>query len=196
MDRVAIKQRAKKQIEGKIFTLLAMYIIVSAALGLVSAILSPISIFVSLIVGGPLTYAFAKIFLEITRKGKDPKIEEIIDGFKGDNFGRNFIASLRVEVFTFLWSLLFIIPGIIKGIAYSQMFFLLVDNPKMDAAEAQKRSIEMMDGHKMEWFILQLSFILWYLLGIITFGLAFIYVTPYVEASKAEFYNRLKKAKK
>lgn len=192
MDRAAIKTHAKKQIKGKIFTLLAIYIIVALALGIVNFIPMVGSI-AAIVVAGPIAYAFSKIYLDITKKGTEPKIEELLVGFKDDNFSRTFIAYLRYEVFVFLWSLLFIIPGIIKSIAYSQMYFLMVEDPKMDAATAQKKSMEIMEGHKGEYFVLQLSFIPWYLLVCITLGIASIYVTPYIATANAEFYNKLKK---
>jgi len=192
MDRVAIKTHAKEQIKGKIFTLLAIYIIVALALGVIGVI-PAVGGIAGIIVAGPIAYAFSKIYLAITKKGIEPKIEDILAGFKDDNFGRTFIAYLRYEVFVFLWGLLFIIPGIIKSISYSQMYFLLAENPKMDAGTAQRKSMEIMEGHKWEFFVLQLSFIPWYLLVGITFGIASIYVTPYVSTANAEFYNKLKK---
>ncbi len=192
MDRVAIKTHAKKQIKGKIFTLLAIYIIVALALGVVGLVPMVGSV-AAIVVSGPIAYAFSKIYLDITKKGTEPKIEDVLSGFKDDNFSRTFIAYLRYEVFVFLWSLLFIVPGIIKSIAYSQMYFLMAEDSKMDAATAQKKSMEIMEGHKCEYFVLQLSFIPWYLLVCITLGIASIYVTPYVSAANAEFYNKLKK---
>ena len=71
--------------------------------------------------------------------------------------------------------------------------FLLAENPKMDAATAQKKSMELMEGHKMELFVLNLSFIPWYLLVAITFGLASIYVVPYVRTTLALFYKNISK---
>ena len=196
MDRVALKTHAKKQIKGTIFTLLGMYIIIGVIEGLINLIFPPLAWVIIFIISGPIAYAFAKTYLNITRGSSSPKIEDLIIGFKDGNFTRTFVAFIRYEVFIFLWTLLFIIPGIIKTFSYSMMFLLLADNPKMTAGEAQKRSMELMDGHKMELFVLYLSFIPWYLLGCITFGIAMIYVTPYVETTKAEFYrNLIKEAK-
>lgn len=192
MDRVAIKKHARKQIQGKILTLLAIYIIIALVCGLVG-IIPVIGGAVALIITGPIVYALGSIYLGIAKKGADPKIEDIIIGFQNNNFTRTFVAYLRFEVFTFLWSLLFVIPGIIKSISYSQMFYLLVEDPKMDAATAQQKSMEIMEGHKMDYFVLQLSFIPWYLLCGITLGIASVYVTPYVSTANAEFYRKLKK---
>ena len=192
MDRVAIKAHAKKSIEGKIFIILAITIIIAIIGGILGLI--PVVGWLALIVlEGPIMFAEAKIFLGIVDKNRTPKIEDITEGVKGENFTRSFVGFLRYTIFTALWSLLFYIPGIIKGISYSQMFYLMAENKKMDAAEAQKKSMEIMEGHKWEYFVLGLSFIPWYLLVAITFGIAGIYVMPYTEAAKAEFYRKLKK---
>lgn len=191
MDRVSMKEHAKKQLEGKIFTLLAIYIIIFAASTIVSFVLGPISGIVTLLATGPIALAQAFIYLGITKKSRMPKIEDLLIGFKGDNFLRALIAYIRYEVFVFLWTLLFIIPGIIKGISYSQMFYLMSDDEKLEPGDAQRKSMEMMEGHKWEYFVLQLSFIPWHLLGIITFGIAYVWVVPYIETTMAEYHVRL-----
>jgi uncharacterized membrane protein len=148
-----------------------------------------------ILIAGPIMLATSFIYLNIATHNRAPKIEDLLIGAKGDNFLRSLIAYLRFTIFTFLWSLLFLIPGLIKSISYSQMFFLMVDHPKLNPSAAQKQSISMMDGHKMDYFILQLSFIPWYLLVIITLGLATIYVSPYVSTTNALFYKSLKPPK-
>ncbi len=191
MDRVSMKEHAKKQIEGKIFTLLAIYIIVFAVSSIISFVLGPISGIVTLLIAGPIALAQAFIYLGITKKSRMPKIEDLLIGFKGDNFLRTLIAYIRYEVFVFLWTLLFIIPGIIKSISYSQMFYLMADDEKLEAGAAQRKSMEMMEGHKWEYFVLQLSFIPWHLLGIATLGIAYVWVVPYIETTMAEYHVRL-----
>ncbi|MBQ2639126.1 DUF975 family protein [Candidatus Saccharibacteria bacterium] len=192
MDRVAIKAHAKESISGKIFILLAITIITSIVGGVLGFI-PVVGALAAIVIAGPIELSMTMIYLGIVDKNRAPKIEDIINGFKENNFTRAFVAYLRYTIFTALWSLLFVIPGIIKGISYSQMFYLMAEDKKMDAAEAQRKSMEMMEGHKWEYFMLNLSFILWYMLVGITFGIAMIYVGPYVEASKAEFYRKLKK---
>ena len=192
MDRVAIKAHARKQISGKIFMLLAISIIV-AIIGGILGLIPVVGWLALIVIEGPLMFAQAKIYLGIVDKNRTPKIEDIMEGVKSENFTRSFVGFLRYTVFTFLWGLLFWVPGIIKGISYSQMFYLMAEDKKLDAAAAQKKSMEIMEGHKWEYFVLGLSFILWYLLCGITFGLAAIYVVPYTEAAKAEFYRKLKK---
>ncbi len=192
MDRVAIKAHARKNIEGKIFIILAITIII-AIVGGVLGLIPVVGWLALLVLEGPLMFAETKIYLDIAAKNRTPEIKDLLEGVKEENFTRSFVGFLRYNIFVALWSLLFWIPGIIKSISYSQMFFLMAENKKMDAAEAQKKSMEIMEGHKWEYFVLGLSFIPWYLLCGITFGIASIYVMPYVETAKAEFYRNLKK---
>ena len=196
MDRASMKTHAKEQIKGKIFTLLAIYIIVGLASGLIGMVLGPLGSIATLLITGPITMAESFIFLGITKKSRMPKIEDLLFGFKDGNFMRSFIGYLRLVIFTFLWSLLFWIPGIIKSISYSQMFYLMADNKNLEPGEAQKKSMELMEGHKWEYFVLGLSFIPWYLLGIITFGIAFVWITPYISTTFAEYHVRLVEADK
>lgn len=191
MDRVSMKEHAKKQIEGKIFTLLAIYIIIFAASLTISFVAGPISGIITLLFAGPIALSQAFIYLGITKKSRMPKIEDLLIGFKGENYLRTLIAYIRYEVFVFLWTLLFIVPGIIKSISYSQMFYLMADDEKLEADVAQRKSMEMMEGHKWEYFVLQLSFIPWHLLGIATLGIAYVWVVPYMETTMAEYHVRL-----
>ena len=96
----------------------------------------------------------------------------------------------------FLWSLLLVVPGIIKGYAYSQAFYLLNDNKKLGYKEALEESEKMMDGHKWELFVLQLSFIGWSLLAVLTCGIGFLWLTPYMNTTLANYYEDLKKGGK
>ena len=190
MDRVKIKSLAKKQIKGKILTLFALSLIVGLVTGLCSAV-PIVGAIASFLISSALVLSWSSIYLNIVRKGKTPIVEDLLYGFKSGNFLRAVVGAIYYGLFVFLWSLLFWIPGIIKAIAYSQMFFLMADDPKLEAADAQKKSMKLMDGHKMEYFILQLSFFPWFLLILITFGLASIYVNPYTQASYAAFYDAL-----
>lgn len=123
-------------------------------------------------------------------RNKQAKFETLFSGCQ--NFVTNFVAYLLVQIFTALWSLLFIIPGIVKACSYSMTCYILNDNPQMSASEAINASKAMMNGHKWEYFVLQLSFIGWYILSIFTFGLLLLYVGPYVNATNAAFYEKVK----
>ncbi len=91
-----------------------------------------------------------------------------------------------------LWSLLFIIPGIIKSFEYSMVPYLLAENPNLSSKEAFKMSKAMTKGNKWHLFVLDLSFILWHILGICTCGLAYIWIAPYIQATEVEAYYKLK----
>ena len=101
------------------------------------------------------------------------------------------VLNLLIIIFTFLWSLLFVIPGIIKGISYSQSYFILAENPDMTASEALNESKRIMDGHKWEYFVLQLSFLGWTILASFTFGILFIWLVPYMECTLVNYYHKL-----
>ena len=191
MDRASMKAHAKEQIKGKILTLLAISIIIGLATGAISFVLGFIGSIAVFLITGAIIFAQCFIYLGVTKKSRMPKIEDLLVGFKDDNFLRTLVAYLRYVIFTFLWGLLFYVPGIIKSISYSQMFYLMVEDEDLDAAEAQKQSMELMEGHKWEYFVLLLSFFPWYLLCAVTFGIASIYVAPYVQTTLAEYHVRL-----
>ena len=100
--------------------------------------------------------------------------------------------QLLVSIYTALWTLLFIIPGIIKGISYAMSYFVLIDNPEFTATQAIAESQRLMNGHKADYFMLQLSFSGWILLSILTCGIGFIFLVPYMETTNAHFYQTLK----
>lgn len=99
-----------------------------------------------------------------------------------------------VALYTFLWTLLLIVPGIIASFRYSLSFYIMIDNPEMTATEVINRSKAMMQGHKMKYFLLFLSFIGWYLLSIVTIGIGFLWLIPYIYATQASFYEDLRLA--
>ena len=102
-------------------------------------------------------------------------------------------AIFRRDLYTLLWSLLFVIPGIVKHYSYLCVPYLLIENPEMTGKQAIEESRKMMAGHKMEAFVLDLSFILWHILSAITFGLVGVfYVNPYMAGAQAEFYKQIK----
>ena len=143
----------------------------------------------SLLIAGPLTLGIVGCTLALVRQ-QDFKLENMFDGF--GNFVTAFVLYLVNSLLIFLWSLLFVIPGIMKTYSYAMSMFILKDNPNMSASEARKASIEMMNGHRWQLFCLHFSFIGWYLLSCLTFGILLFWVIPYVNAATAEFYENLK----
>ena len=146
--------------------------------------------FLSIFVLGPLSYGYYVSFLNSKRTGEVVRIENLFDGFK--DYARVFLTNLLQSIYIVLWTLLLIVPGIIKSISYSQTFFVLKDNPELKNNAAIERSMAMMDGHKMEYFCLILSFIGWLLLGILTLGIGLLWVNPYIATATAHFYEYVK----
>jgi uncharacterized membrane protein len=146
---------------------------------------------VSLIIGGPIYFGVAAYFLKLSRN-EPAEFSELFSGFS--LFKTNFILNLLTMIFTLLWALLLIVPGIIAGISYSMAYFIVNDNPDISGLEAIRRSKEMMYGHKMRFFNMWLSFLGWFLLGLVTAGLGMLYAVPYYRAAKANFYLDLKES--
>ena len=144
----------------------------------------------TLILGGPLLVGLVAVFLQLTRTGTT-KIEYLFNGIT-TGFVNKMLGNILVTLYTLLWTMLFYIPGIIKAHSYAMTYYILNDNPEMSANDAITRSREMMDGHKWQLFCLRFSFIGWYLLSALTFGILLIVVMPYVQAAEAEFYEKLK----
>ena len=107
-------------------------------------------------------------------------------------YWRKVWGMLLVGILTFLWSLLFVIPGIIKMFSYSMTPYILYEYPELGASEAIHRSRMMMRGHKFDLFWLYLGFLGWFLLCILTAGIGIIWLAPYVESAKAAFYEEVK----
>ena len=143
----------------------------------------------SALLSGAVSAGWAWFYINMIR-GNQVRVSDAFYGFK--KFWRNFWANFLIGLFTFLWMLLFIIPGIIKSYSYAMTFYIFADNPDMKANDAITKSREMMDGHKMELFLLHLSFIGWMILGAFTFGVLYIWLIPYMDATIAAFYDSIK----
>lgn len=189
MSRQELKAKAKEQIKGNIGILFVMMLIVGAVGGLANVIPVVGSIAAAIVIIPAFSIAMVIVYLKLV-SGVKPEIAELFQHF--NKFWASFKVTFFMGLFIMLWSLLLYIPGIIKGLSYSMSMYILAENPDMPALEAIDRSKKMMDGHKMELFVLMLSFIGWYLLCMVTFGIAAIYVVPYMSATLANFYNNIK----
>lgn len=150
-----------------------------------------IYVVVSLIFSGIITMGHRKFFLCLARQ--EPVTADLLFDYFGS--WRKMLQACTVTFFvsfyTFLWSLLLIVPGIIKSFSYAMTPFILIDHPEYTVHEALDISREMMKGHKWELFLLYLRFFGWLMLTIITFGIASFWVVPYMSTSVAHFYLRL-----
>ena len=191
MTRTELKNEAKEQIKGKIGILFLIFLII-AIIGVGSSFVPIVGWFATIIIMPAFNISLCMIFLNLAKR-EDISVGDV---FKGFNItGKAVWLYIITNFFVFLWSLLLIIPGKIKTFSYSMAPFILADNPNLTSSEALSESIRIMDGHKFDLFVLQLSFFLWYILGAITFGIAYVYVVPYYEATMVNFYNEIKDKK-
>ena len=143
---------------------------------------------VSFILGGTVELGYAKFLL----KQYDRKQLQFSDLFSQfERFGTGFAQKFLRTLFTVLWSFLLIIPGVVKGLSYAMTPFILEEHPEMTASEAIKASMRLMDGHKMDLFILGLTFIGWQILACLTMGIGFLFLNPYMNAAYAAFYRSI-----
>ncbi|PFW57199.1 hypothetical protein COL13_12110 [Bacillus cereus] len=143
------------------------------------------------LVSGPLTLGGYYLALNIIRE-KQASIGNIFVWFTGGKrFLKSFLVYLLVNLYLFLWTLLLIIPGIIKSFSYAMTYFIINDHPEYSLNQAITESRRMMDGHKMEYFLLCLSFIGWFILSCITLGIGFLWLIPYFYTTAAAFYEEI-----
>ena len=194
MTRQELKDRAKAQLGNNIFgnkwlIALAVLLIYSAILGVLSA--TGVGSIAAIIVTGPLMFGVTTLFLNQARTNEQMDIPDMFCGFS-NCFGDSLLLGLMISIFTFLWSLLFVIPGIVKAYSYSMAYYIKVDNPEYDWRQCIQASMNLMEGHKADLFVLDLSFIGWYIVGSLCFGVGTLWVAPYHQATRAQFYESIK----
>ncbi len=186
MNNEEIRREARDLLTNRWGTLAIVWLVLWAIMAITQSIsfgLAP------LLIGGPFALAVCTIFLKVSRR-EDFLVEELFDGFK--SFSRSLVAYLLIALYVFLWSLLLIVPGIIAAIGYAMTFFIMAEDPKIEAEQALKLSQQMMYGHKTEYFMLMLSFIGWFLLACLTFGIGFFFLQSYTTMASLIFYQRIK----
>lgn len=166
--------------------LIAIVITILAAIAVVALIKTIFSIFV----GAPLAVGAQRYFLESTQYRFN--LSELGYSF-GNGHYLNIVATMFVkELYLFFWTLLFIIPGVIKGYSYSMVPYILAENPTLSCNEAITISRKITRGHKFNMFLLDLSFFGWYLLGALCFGIGVLFVAPYYNSTRAQLYLALR----
>ena len=162
--------------------------VIVAALVASLVVLAVIVLF-KIFVSNPIQLGGAAFFTE-NIEGPVP-FKTIGKGFK--NYGHNFLVMLVRDIYVFLWSLLFIVPGIIKLYSYRMVPYILAEHPELSANEVINRSREMMNGNKWRSFLLDLSFLGWILLGVMSAGIVLVFWTnPYMESAQAALYAELR----
>ncbi|OQR55267.1 DUF975 family protein [Bacillus sp. CDB3] len=148
---------------------------------------------IAMLIIGPLTTGAYYLVLNVIR-GNNASIGHLFRWFNaGSKFMKSFLTYLLMNVYLILWTLLLIIPGIIKSFSYSMTYFILNDHPEYTANQAITESRRMMNGHKMDYFLLCLSFLGWFILSIITIGIGFLWSIPYFYTTSAAFYEEISK---
>lgn len=184
-----LMRSARESLRGKWGLAIAVGLVFMIVTGIVGNIDKRVGPLLNLLVAGPLAGGLAMFYLSIAR-GTEAKFEQLFDGFKV--YATYLVAYLLILVYVFLWALLLIVPGIIAAISYSMTYFIIADEPTIAASDALKRSKEMMRGNKWKFFRLQLRFLGWALLAILSLGIGFLWLLPYIQTSVAKFYDDLK----
>ena len=196
MNTAELKANAKEQLRGKwavaIATVLVANILidsdvmykVSEKFGLIGLSIS--CSLISLFLGGVISVGLCKFLLDMTTKREEPRFETLFSQFNIylKTLGLNILITLSVCIGT----ILFIVPGIIVGLMFSQSYYILSEDPSKSITQCIKESVDMMNGHKWDLFYLELTFIGWWLLTAITVGIAGLWVAPYVKVTETNFY--------
>ncbi len=213
INRPEIRAKARASLGGNIFATTWLYMVlvcfidgVLNSLGssisgrwqqniFATTVGSLISIAVLVLVTGPIAYGVAKISLSLVR-GKDKvNLEDLFSGYK-ENFTASMLLGLLKTIFLFLWTLLFIIPGIIKSYSYSMAFYIQQDSENKDWNYCITESRKRMNGHKAELFVLDLSFLGWYIVGFLCLGVGVLWVSAYHTLARTHFYETVIAEKK
>ena len=202
-----LRAQARERLEGQWGTFVLMTFLmlviqtilqIPGYIGSLLEILSPENVLASLsfsnisnilsLLALPLSWGLTVSLLRNHRE-ESVDLENLFDGFRGGRYTRVFCALFLVNLFTFLWALLLIIPGIMKAFSYALTPYIVMDEPELTARQAITRSCEIMEGRRWKLFCLYLSFIGWGILCILTFGIGFLWLAPYMNASIAAFYE-------
>lgn len=184
-----IRAIARTDLRGK-WAIFALSYLIVMIISMVSGFIP----FATFLITGPVCIGVHTVAYKIASQYMFIEISDTFAGFK--NFSTSVLVYLLNNLFIFLWSLLFFIPGIIKSYSYSMSYFVLAEHPEMSATEARKESIRLMRGNKLRLFCLEMSFIGWVLLSIVTCGISMFWVAPYIATARAVFYEEVKKAKR
>lgn len=166
------------------------FVMLSALIGIIVIVASAIGVVIKVFIANPLKLGCDRFF---RRNLEEPaQLENIVFAFKSHYKNVTKIMFLQ-DLYIFLWSLLFVIPGIVKTYEYRMVSYLLTEDPTMSAEAAFAESKRLMNGNKWKAFVLDLSFIGWKLLSLLTCGvLDIFFVTPYIASTDAALYEAIK----
>lgn len=186
--RKELRAKARQQLGGNIFA--KTWLMVLLAIFIVSAIEGGLgATFVgTFVVMGPLMYGLYRLLTKQVREGGEVKLEDLFTGFT-ENFVQALLLQLVETIFIALWSLLFVIPGIVKTYSYAMSSYIQQQSTNKDWNYCHQKSIELMSGYKFKLFLLDLSFIGWYILGALCFGIGTLFVMPYHYMARVNFFE-------
>ncbi|SDX57617.1 DUF975 family protein [Paenibacillus sp. CF384] len=193
LSRPEIRVKARQSLSGNWKTAVLHFLLYMVVSGLISTVTNKIDFIgwiINILLTAPLAYGIYNHYLDFAR-GKVPEATAIFRGFQ--RYKESLIVYVVMSIFTMLWALLLIVPGIIAALRYSQSYFILRDNPGITPLEAIDRSKAMMAGNKWRLFTLYLSFIGWALLCIPTLGIGYLWLGPYVSTAAGHFYEDISK---
>lgn len=200
MNFIEIKEEAKKLTSKHILKFWKSSLLIfasSIALAIILGIISGgVLAFITELLALPLYIGFISYILSLTRK-EEVSLTDIFQDYK--KIGLIVVTLIISYVFIIFGYILLVIPGIMIAFSLVMVGYLLADSKETSISEAKdiiRESIEMMNGYKLDYFIFELSFIGWYFLGAITFGIAYIYVIPYFTFANTLYYQRLKEKRK
>lgn len=186
--RQEIKAIAKERLRQNRGNCIGVYVLMLVA----SAILGSVTFGIGTLVVLPIMTVAASGWFANVYAGDNLSVSDWFNGMF-DGFGRKWLGMFLMGLKVFLWSLLFFIPGIIKGIAYSLTPYILAEYPNVEASQATKLSDRMTKGYKMDIFVAYLSFLGWELLSVFTFGiLDIVFTGPYLSLTMGGIYQELK----
>lgn len=208
MSFYELKQKALNQLDGKKKDAALTFLVYIIITGIVSKVANtifpgekydfqgityttsnPIATLIIFAAGVFLGLGFTSYFLKIVR-GEETGIEEVFS--KTKIFPKALVSSILTSFLCALGCILFIVPGIIISIGYAMINYIYIDNPEIGITAVMKKSREMMKGHKWEYFCLNLSFLGWMILGILTIGILYFWLIPYMNTTFANFYEKIK----
>ncbi len=186
-----LMQSARETLKGKwglAIKVTLVYIVIQIFLSFLSKVtnLTPL---ISFIINAPLALGLTIFWISFSRNN-NPNLDQVFEGF--ESWGRALKAQLLTTIFTLLWTLLLIIPGIIAALSYSQIFYIISEDKNIGINDAIEKSKKMMYGYKWKFFRLQLRFIGWAFLCILTLGIGFLWLIPYIQVTAAKFYDDIK----
>lgn len=200
MNTAELKSKAKEQIRGKwavaIGTVLIANIILELDIGYKTA--SELGIeglsysldLITLLLGGVISVGLCRFLLDMATKREEPRFNTLFSSF--DIYLKTLGLNLLITLAVLVGTLLFIVPGIIVYLMFSQVFYILSEDPSKSITQCINESVNLMNGHKWELFYLKLTFIGWWLLALVTLGIAALWVSPYQKLTEANFYLYLK----